>query len=720
MEKAYDVNGNLQSDYKIVREVLALTKVVWDEYETALLIDTFWRIEKTPNRKQELIIGLSNALRQRAINAGKTIDEKFRNVNGISMQLSSIAHSFFSERPSLSSSVMFDKMVALYKTDRTSFEKILAKAKILIDGGQKMGMSTESNLKFEEWLFKVKYKKYTYQQLKSALEDANRYAIERKLSKVNLFSIIDPLQFSAVMSKIQGMRFFRIMHPHTSRYLDSAAVLYKKYLYYIQKAKAAETQPSPKLESKPTVEVETINEAVVLKDIPYLLNQYFQYGFKIDSIREMLKLRQLAEVEGVNLTEDDEKLKADILTAGTLIDGKVFAKTDDLAPELCGIVKTITDSGVAVVYYESLLEQQNDWMASHFITSEAMLKELLQGNLEGFSFSKKFMAVGDKKTEKQAVTDEIKRVWGDNQTCSVDELNQRLPYIPSGNILRTIFGNYNFAWVSEGVYLLVDRFIITEDEEEAILEYVESSCKDKGFASLSDVPKESIEEQNYELSQSAILSAIYSKVLLGRYELKGKILTRDNPDLDAVALLKKTVEGYDNYSFSELTERVVELTGSTNRQFAFQALYDCMVRIGINEYVADRFVSFDVNEIDRILSDIIAKHFCSIKDITSFALFPVCGYPWNAYLLESYCYKYSNKYSLRVLNFNDKNAGIIAEKCFDKSYIEMLAIATADSDVELNAESVGQYLFETGYMAKRKYGRLDEIVEKARELREGI
>lgn len=54
-------------------------RIVWDEYETALLIDTFWQIEKTPNRKQELIKWLSDALRKKAVNSGLTIDEKFRN-----------------------------------------------------------------------------------------------------------------------------------------------------------------------------------------------------------------------------------------------------------------------------------------------------------------------------------------------------------------------------------------------------------------------------------------------------------------------------------------------------------------------------------------------------------------------------------------------------------------------------------------------------------------
>ncbi len=100
-------------------------RIVWDEYETALLIDTFWQIEKSPDRKQELIKGLSDALRQKALKSGVTIDEKFRNVNGISMQLSPIAHAFFPERPSLTTSVMFNRMVELYKTDRDAFNKTL-------------------------------------------------------------------------------------------------------------------------------------------------------------------------------------------------------------------------------------------------------------------------------------------------------------------------------------------------------------------------------------------------------------------------------------------------------------------------------------------------------------------------------------------------------------------------------------------------------------------
>ena len=699
-------------------------RIVWDQYETALLIDTFWEIEKSPDRKQELIKGLSKALRQKALNSGLTVDEKFRNVNGITMQLSPIAHAFFPDRPSLTSSIMFNQMVELYKTDRESFDRTLAVAKSMVEGDREVNVKPSAQPSFSDWLAEINYKKFSPQQLISALEDASKYAVERKLSDLPYSHITDPKQFAVMMSKVQGMRLFRFTHPQTSRYLDPAITLYRRYLENTRMVAAPKTEELQEKENNHPdaasfLPIDEPIRKIASKDITSILKDHYQYGFKVDSYRELLRFRQFAEADGVIIPDNDDEIKTAILSAGTLVDGKVFAKSDDLAQELKDIVNTITESGAKTIYYEVLLERHNEWMLSHYITSEAMLKELLQKNLKDFYFSKKFMTADTKKNEKQAVTEEIKRIWGENKTCSVEELSERLPYIPIGNIWRVISGNVDFVRVVEGVYLLVDRFIISDDEEAAILKYVETACNEKGFASLSDVPRAGIEEQNYEISQTAILSAIYNTVLEGKYRLNGKILTKDNASLDAVTLLKQHLEGREVCTFSELADKVVELTGGANRQFAFQALYDCMVRIDSDNFVADRFVSFNVDEIDTVLSGIITNHFCAIRDVTTFALFPVCGYPWNSFLLESYCYKFSKKYSLCVLNFNDKNAGIIAEKKTNKSYFEMLAIALASAKIDLNEEEIGLYLFQKGYMAKKKYASLSEIAERAREVREG-
>ena len=345
------------------------------------------------------------------------------------------------------------------------------------------------------------------------------------------------------------------------------------------------------------------------------------------------------------------------------------------------------------------------------------MKEYLRKHLRGCSFAKKFLIRGPKKTEKQAVTEEIKRVWGSSQTENVNTLSERLPYIPLGNIWRVISGNDLFVLSSEGEYLLIDRFIISEDEIEDIVDYVDAACEGNGFCSLADVPLGDIEENNYELSLLAIYNAIYKVALAGKYHLNGKILTKDKPELDAVLLLKQHIKGKTECTFDEVADKVVELTGGTNRQYAFQALYDEMVRVDKNRFVAANAVSFDIDEIDRVLSTFISDHFVAIRDITTFAMFPLCGQDWNHYLLESFCYKYSRKYSLHVIHFNDKNAGIIAEKDFNKSYPEMLAIELARSDVELKTESVGTYLFNTGYMAKSKYAKLGDIVQRAKEIR---
>ena len=95
----------------------------------------------------------------------------------------------------------------------------------------------------------------------------------------------------------------------------------------------------------------------------------------------------------------------------------------------------------------------------------------------------------------------------------------------------------------------------------------------------------------------------------------------------------------------------------------------------------------------------------------------MCGQSWNHYVLESYCYRFSKRYSLSLFNFNDKNAGIITEKNYGKSHTEMLAIAAARTDIELTLEAIGQYLFQSGYTAKSRFPQLSDVAAMAHTLR---
>ena len=543
----------------------------------------------------------------------------------------------------------------------------------------------------------------------SSIRSAERYAIDNGYLSYSLFNE-DKEKIIATASELYSDPDF-ISYNDNQHNRFSAAI--NKLLEFIgadipEKAAASLGKRN---DNQITAPAEANSEIVAV------LKQHYEYGFKYDSIRELMRFRQFADAMGITLPEEDEALKASILSSGTVIDDKVYCKSDDMLQELQRIVDGIFSSGAGVIYYESLFENEQEWMESHVITSPDMLKEYLQHNISGCSFSKKFMVKGSRCSEKDAVTDELKRIWGAHPVESVYRLNDRLPYIPLGNIWRVISGNDLFVLASEGEYLFIDRFRITKDDEEEILDFVDESYDKNGFASLCDVPLGSIEEENYELTQTAIYNAIYKKVLSGKYHLNGKILTKEKSDLDAVMLLKQYIKDKAECTFDEVSDKVVELTGGLNRQYAFQALYDDMVRVDKNRFVANRLVNFSIDEIDTVLAGFITDNFRAIRDVTTFAMFPLCGQNWNHYLLESFCYKYSRKYSLHVIHFNDKNAGIIAEKDFNKKYNEMLAIALARTDVELSSEVIGQYLFNTGYMAKSKYAKLGEIAQRASELR---
>lgn len=472
--------------------------------------------------------------------------------------------------------------------------------------------------------------------------------------------------------------------------------------------------------SRKNVSFENSNPTPAPKDnseIVQVMNSHYQYGFKIDSIRELMRFRQFAEAMSVTLPDNDDELINAIKASGILIEGKVFCKSEDLPDELNRIVTKIISNGINVIYYSKLFELHNDWMSSHVITSPEMLKEYLLKHITYCHYSKTFFIIGVKQTEKNAVTNEIIRVWGNSQVRTVDSLSKDLPYIPIGNIWRVISGNDSFVLTNEGTYLYTEKLKVSESEASEICDYVETTINTSGFTSLNDIPLGDIEEENYEIPRIPLLNALFKRFLSSDYTLNGTIITKESNTLNAISLLKNYLKDKEQCTFDELNDELIKLTGRINRQYTFQALYDEMIRIDKEHFVSDQKIKFLVSEIDNVISGFITDHFVSLKEITTFAMFPICGITWNHYVLESYCYKYSQKYSLHTIHFNDKNVGIIAEKDYDRKYDDMLAIALARSDIDLDSGSSGRYLFDNGYLAKTKYAALDRITEQAKQIR---
>lgn len=463
--------------------------------------------------------------------------------------------------------------------------------------------------------------------------------------------------------------------------------------------------------------LESIWKAHYTEDISKLLEEHYAYGFRVGSPIEIMRFRNYAGNDNVVIPDSDEELEREINAAGTLIDGKIFVFGKAFLTELLGRLNAIFGNGIGVIFLEPFMEKNSEWLEDNHITNTELLREILLRNCQKFYYGQNMITQGERKTEQEAVVSEIHRVSGGSNVVCFPDLCEQLEYVPSEKIAWSLSASDDFVWISEGKYFVMRFFLIDDNEVAEICNYVASECADNGYASISDLPFGEIPEKNYELSVTALYSAVYIAVLKGHYNLNGKILTHEENSMDLCILLKKYCGERTKCTVTEVMEKAVELTGGANRQNSFVVLYDVMVRVEKNQFVSESQVRFDIDQIDSILQNIIGNRFAPIKAVTTFALFPTCGQNWNHYLLESFCYRFSRKYSLCVLNYNDKNAGIIVSKTLSLNYNDMLCEAAARADIELTFENVGKYFIESGLTARKKFASLPDIVKKAIQMR---
>lgn len=112
-----------------------MKRVIWDEEEAALLVDTYRRIQATPSQKNELLHQLSDVLRKRAVSKGLEINERFRNFNGMKLQYELLRYLMTDGEQGLSENIAktIAEVAELYRSEPEKFNKILRETLIKVD-----------------------------------------------------------------------------------------------------------------------------------------------------------------------------------------------------------------------------------------------------------------------------------------------------------------------------------------------------------------------------------------------------------------------------------------------------------------------------------------------------------------------------------------------------------------------------------------------------------
>lgn len=181
-------------------------RIPWDNLETAILIDAYLRVKNEKISQRDVVKEVSELLRCRAIQSGIEIDGKFRNENGISMQMKIIG-GLVDEKPSglRSATKIFTEMVALYKTRRSEFDEILIKAK----GECVMQISVQE--KFFEWL-SARVPSAQLSEFYIVCRDIENFCMNKRILVAPLFETTDFETLQSVVTEIQTNRMFQLEH----------------------------------------------------------------------------------------------------------------------------------------------------------------------------------------------------------------------------------------------------------------------------------------------------------------------------------------------------------------------------------------------------------------------------------------------------------------------------------------------------------------------------
>jgi len=458
-----------------------------------------------------------------------------------------------------------------------------------------------------------------------------------------------------------------------------------------------------------------------------LLRRHYEKGYRLDSL-EMKRLRAKWKNEhgGEELRASDEAVQKAIASLTVSTGGMAYLIAQDVKDWLQFIV-TLYLGKFKVIFYEAFFARHQKKLFQAHIFNEQILQAVLEEIFPRLHYGKAYFGKAQEAVP-DVVRHEILDIWGEKTLWTYEQLEQCL-YIPLDAIKQVMGQQREFLWVSEGTYTHISHVNIDDEVKKKLRQEAQNLAQGKDFWSIKELPVDDVLAANYELetkTNSAIYDAVYALCLEADFDRKGDTLTRKQQEqhdhaqgkmaqkMSAIERMREYCRSRDVCTLSEMRELANQFT--KNGVTHLRAGVEVMIRLDEEHYVSDSYVNFDIVRTDEVISAIVTGDYLVLRDFVTFAHFPDCGEEWNLFLLESYCRRFSRKFRFEAPQYNNNNVGIVIrrESSF-RNYNDLLADALAHANVDLKRQTVGQFLYDSGYIGKIPIDRqLDHIIKLAK------
>lgn len=593
---------------------------------------------------------------------------------------------------------------ATFKYEKKVFPNVLASEPIAPQGKIRNSGAADA---FYDWLYQEQgLAEPTCRSYVSAVNCAEAFARDNNFVNQILYtSNINKAQ-ATVKELLSNLVFIELDNKQHHRFKSGL----NKLLQYVGGSPASITVVQP------TFDIELFNGILIKK---------FARGYRMGSPLELRKFKRYwEEIYGVAPEWSDDEISKCIGLCGIVHDDKVYMPQkmldDDTRMKLFSFINKSFKEGKSVIYYEALFKEFSDDFLEHCMYNADMLKAYLTYmNDNTYYIGRNF--ISKEANVRVSAYDEVKQCLEQKaMPMEYDEIYETLSHIPQQKIRNIIAQNSEFVSNGRGEYFHISSFHISGDELEDISTIIQSAIDEKQFISgneLVDSIKKKypyIIDQNTLLSDKGLRDAIGYK-LAARFSFKGNIISRKGQALSMMEVFADFCKQRNSFSLDELKILKQEL----DTVIYFEAVYENSLRISKDQFVSKSNAAFLQAETDEAIDRFCFGDYISIGKITQFGSFPDAGFQWNSFLLEHYVAMYSPSYKLVHSNYNEGVCvGAIVKKVSDIDTIDELIVdVLAKNGLPLQKEKSLQYLCDEGYLGRRSYAGIEQLLIKAKELR---
>ena len=559
---------------------------------------------------------------------------------------------------------------------------------------------------FRQWMIEQGLAESSAESYSSAINSAEQFAREHGYADMCFYGNSNACSVRQIIDRLFSDEDF-VAYNKGQRHRFNAA--FRKFLDFVGDGSLPEIRPTAHARD---TRVDTLPTDVrdALLDV---VSEGFPNGVRLGSVIDRKKIARLYKEKTGSAPPTDDEVERCLSARSVMLNGKFYlidAATKQVIRERLEEEKR---KGHRIFYYEELYNASTDYYTSKMIYSSDALRQVIEECNIQLVFYKNYCATMKNVT----IEDELVRAFDEKIQLTVDELRERLPFIPESKLTSSLSLSKKFVRVRVGEYARVSGIEINMSDVADARTLIEEEIAKHGFVSLGNINFNRTIGDNPLLSESAIRDAFFVKVLAREYNKKGQIITRTSESTSANDIMRKSCRSLTRATLEELDDLEKSITGRV-RNTILPIAFETMVRTDRDSFVSDELVDFDIEAIDNALDLFVGKNITPIKAVSSFNSFPYVGQPWTLYLLESYVSRFSRRYKISGGPARTGNVGAIyPSELVLTNYGELLAHVLADSTLDLNENEAADYLIRAGFVL-RKTALVRTAVERARTLRD--